>query len=202
VITNNGHLPLSTPDYPSSSNKEFPLVQICHGAPGHLLLMGILQDQHNPCRAFWQPSWTESVQLATTVIWEQGLLSKGGGLCHGLAGNAWPWLISSRNVMFSNGSTKGSDEALSLALAFLLETRFTQPFSSAERYRLPDAPLSMFEGLAGTVCAWSEACIVIEMRLHEMKGGNGLSVAYNAKDLDNCLLGVPGLGGYGVRGFL
>lgn len=202
VITNNGQLPLSIPTYPSHNDRESPLVQICHGAPGHLLLMSILQDRRSPCYAFWQPSWTESSRLATRVIWQQGLLSKGGSLCHGIAGNAWPWLVYGRNILISNGSTVESDEMLSLALAFLLEARFTRPFTNSEKYRLPDVPLSMFEGLAGTICAWSEACIVIKMRLQEMNTNERALFTSDVRGLDKCLLGVPGLGGYGVRGLL
>jgi hypothetical protein len=35
-------------------------------------------------------------------------------------------------------------------------------------YRRPDHPYSLFEGLAGAVCAWADACVVIRERLEGM----------------------------------
>jgi len=102
----------------------------------------------------------------------------------------------------SGGSAAESDEMLALALAFLLEARSTQPFSEAEKYRMPDAPSSMFEGLAGTICAWSEACIVIKMRLQRMEMDGEPTHTNDTDILEGCLFGVPGLGGSGVRGLL
>lgn len=36
-------------------------------------------------------------------------------------------------------------------------------------YRRPDRPYSLFEGLAGAVCAWADACVVIKERLDHMQ---------------------------------
>lgn len=145
---------------------------------------------------YWQPEWSQAVHLATERIWEEGLLSKGGGLCHGISGNAWPVLIMhdcfeyggelmARAKKNYNTRTKSNDNPvtqppltgdyfLSKALALMLHLRETRPYSispklSSSDYRMPDRPYSLTEGLSGTVCAWSESCVAIQARLRKME---------------------------------
>jgi hypothetical protein len=33
---------------------------------------------------------------------------------------------------------------------------------------MPDKPYGLYEGLAGTTCAWAEACVVLVARLRKM----------------------------------
>ncbi|KAK1141214.1 hypothetical protein N8T08_009253 [Aspergillus melleus] len=172
-IANNGHLPTAIPARHSSSHRTSHLVQICHGAPGVLHLMACARRNTHLIPNFWEPTWDEAIRLASERIWEEGLLSKGGGICHGIAGNAWPWLllhdsfeydidtmeIAKRNYAERTGMTDSkpmeheltSDYFLSRALAFLLHSRETPPYMSSDIYRLPDHPFSLTEGLAGTV---------------------------------------------------
>lgn len=201
---------MSLPPYPSS--RPSPLVQICHGTPGLLFLLAAARGKEE-LNAYRQPEWNEAARLGSQRIWEEGLLSKGGGLCHGIAGNAWPWLILasySLDDSLSAGPEKPEskdphsevcrDDLLLRALAFLLHARETQPFAPPasetglqNRYRMPDNPYSLFEGLAGTICAWSEACVVITARLRSMEMGEAADLDSVLKDLR----GFPGLGGYG-----
>ncbi|KAK9489754.1 hypothetical protein V1508DRAFT_442406 [Lipomyces doorenjongii] len=231
-IFNNGHLPTSIPSRPSS--RPFPLVQICHGSPAILLLLACARTNAYLTSNFWQPEWDEAIRLASERIWEEGLLSKGGGLCHGMAGNAWPLLLlhdcfeyeveqmeeAKRNVRertkattsTSNVRELSSDYFLSRALAFLLRALETPPYSralSSHRYRMPDSPFSLFEGLAGTLCAWTEACVVIQARLRKMELEEEHKVPSTPirddevfKRLMLLQLGFPGLGGKGPRGLL
>lgn len=90
-IANDGHLPMSIPPFPSK--RSSPLVQLCHGAPGILLLLGMARRNDYLTLAYWQPEWDQATRLATERVWKEGLLSKGGGLGHGIAGNAWPLLL-------------------------------------------------------------------------------------------------------------
>ena len=218
---------MSIPVFPSSASRSSPLLQICHGAPGLLLLVGAAK-RHEQLNAYHAPEWDEAVRLGTMRTWDEGLLSKGGGLCHGIAGNAWPWLILA-GAEFGNMSQEtekisgieapgpvqqqeklSADELLSRALSFLLHTRETPPFKpeSESRYRVPDNPYSLLEGLAGTVCAWSEACVLIIARLRLVKMDQEGSVGpvpiedeqYRGHLAD--MLGFPGLGGCGALGLL
>jgi hypothetical protein len=75
------------------------------------------------------------------------------------------------------------------ALAFLLHSTTLPPLHhhTESPYRIPDRPYSLFEGLAGAICSWSEACVYISKRL----GGTKADV-----------LGMPGIGGIGIKGLL
>jgi hypothetical protein len=42
-----------------------------------------------------QVDWSEAERLASDRVWEEGLLRKGLGLCHGVSGNGWTVLLSS-----------------------------------------------------------------------------------------------------------
>jgi len=72
-------------------------------------------------------------------IWERGLLRKGDGLCHGTAGNAYSFLA----LYQANKDVKWLYRACMFGFHC---TRLREHISV-----LPDRPLSLFEGLAGTV---------------------------------------------------
>jgi hypothetical protein len=80
-------------------------------------------------------------------------LSKGGGICHGITGNAWPLLsLAAAGYGITQDVGKSSvenqtrylieDELLAKALCFLLEARKAPPFmpEPESRYRSPDNP--------------------------------------------------------------
>lgn len=163
--SNQGQLPMSVPAFPSESEKSSPLVQLCHGVPGLLLLLACARQN----REFWtghrQQEWEDTFALGSQRLWEQGLLSKGGGICHGIAGNALPWLLWC--AAGSETTSEHDTKYLGWALAFLKECTNTTPFGEAgdEKYRTPDHPYSLFEGLAGTTLVWLEAIRVCQMRL-------------------------------------
>ena len=90
-VSHNGHLPMSIPE--RASSRSSPLVQLCHGAPGMLLLLAAAKQNPHVAQHCWMPHWSEALHLCGERVWEQGVLSKGGGLCHGIAGNAWPFLL-------------------------------------------------------------------------------------------------------------
>lgn len=224
-ISNNGHMPSSVPSHPSSHAS--PLVQICHGAPGFLVLLSQARSRAHFASVYWTPSWDKAIYLSSQRIWEQGLLYKGGGLCHGIAGNAWPMLMlhddfehgaqgsSTDKEAFDElissltpGQRLNGDYFLSRAITLLLQARKTQPFNThtyadSIQYRMPDAPYSLFEGLAGTVCAWMEACVVISARLRKMgvetqKSGSQHDEGTLEHDL-SYKLGIPG---FSICGYL
>jgi hypothetical protein len=199
-IRNGGHLPMSVPPFPSK--RSSPMVQLCHGAPGLLCLLACAKKNAGFVKEHWTPLWNEAIDLATRVVWEQGLLSKGGGLCHGIAGNALPLL------MLADPLDEHDFELVSKGLAMLLAAQDTQPFfdpkTSLEifnQYRLPDNPFSLFEGLSGTLCAWAEACVLIESQLRQMSlVAAGLSAEQIRMDkeivrIQDHQLGFPCIGG-------
>lgn len=70
---------------------------------------------------------------------------------------------------------------------------------------MPDNPYSLFEGLAGTICAWADACVVIATRFRKLEKLERADLTRKSdierEDINE--LGVPGLGGVGLpRGLL
>lgn len=153
------------------------MVQICHGAPGLICLLACAKKNSRFMAEFGSSTWYEATELATSVIWEQALVSKGGGLCHGIAGNALPLLMLTDPL--------GADDLglMSKSIALLLAAQETRPLSDPETpiatsnlYRMSDNPYSLFEDLSGTLCAWAEACIAIRIKLrHKSLVAEGLS---------------------------
>lgn len=72
---------------------------------------------------------------------------------------------------------------------------------------MPDKPYSLYQGLAGTICAWAEACVVIagwlerEDKGREM-GGSGVDEGESRKASGEFELGFPTLGGGRITGLL
>jgi hypothetical protein len=233
-IANGGHLPTSIPLLSSSQSRASHLLQICHGTPGLLILLAAAQRDGFFTGTFWKPEWDVAIRLGTEKIWQEGILSKGGNLCHGLTGNAWPLLtlhdifrydlgmqtIAKRKrakdlakkgePITKDGEALTGDYFLSRALAFMMLARECPPYSSAlgitssYDFRTPDRPFSLYEGLAGQLCAWAETCAVIKGRLRQMDLAADKDVSRAEIEGDRiftkCLiqqLGFPGLAANG-----
>ncbi|KAJ5257075.1 hypothetical protein N7478_013179 [Penicillium angulare] len=231
-LASNGHLPMTLPPFSFGQTSE--LVQLCHGSPGILILLAEALKNKALTEAFWCPEWNQTIYEASQRIWEEGLLSKGGSLCHGITGNAWPWLLlhnafeyhaedleaAKNSYLHRTQASLQSDDVsekltpdffLSKALTFILHSRETRPYNSQEcttadkDYRMPDDPYSLSEGLAGNVCAWAEACAVIQARLRKMelsKTGFSLEEDLAFKQAICCELGFPFVGGNGATGLI
>ncbi|CAN0238408.1 unnamed protein product, partial [Phaeothamnion confervicola] len=80
-------LQLPSGNFPSRPEAERDrLVQWCHGAPGVVLALaegyGLFGDER----------FAAAAARGSDGIWRRGLLVKGNGLCHGVAGNAYAFL--------------------------------------------------------------------------------------------------------------
>jgi hypothetical protein len=210
-----GHLPASIPLTDVSPIAD-GLVQICHGTPGAIILLAALRAFHpesfppgsNNLRVLF-----EAERKMSDTLWTEGLLKKGMGVCHGLAGNAWSLLllhVADRSTFFRSstwerqqqhhpsnaGPRVDPDIHLSRALSFFVQSAQLPPLEYPTatvvelQARKPDSPYSLMEGLAGAVCAWSDACVYIRCIL-------------NPEDTDDfnphVIFGVPGLGGLGRK---
>ncbi|KAJ5648114.1 hypothetical protein N7490_004486 [Penicillium lividum] len=202
TLSNNGHMRMTLPPIKSEHTRTSELVQLCHGSPGILILLGEALKNKSLTQGHWCPEWNQAIYKASQRIWEEGLLSKGGSLCHGISGNGLPWLTLHNTFEYHSKSLEAARTAyvqrtqasapsnedtslkltpdffLSKALAFMLHSRETPPYNKAagvseKDYRMPDDPYSLSEGLAGTVCAWAETCAVIQARLRKMELGEG-----------------------------
>jgi hypothetical protein len=189
---------MSIPPWPSS--RTSPLVQLCHGTPGLLILLGTAHRNKEFKDLYWDESWEGALQVAIEKVWAEGVLSKGLGICHGIAGNAMTFLLVNEGSYFS----EITDDYLGKGLAMLLLAREAPPYSQqvneSRKYRMPDNPFSLYEGLAGTMCAWADACAIIEARIRALeleshgKGDEEIRRDEVIRQRLECQLGVPGLG--------
>ena len=79
-------------------------VQWCHGAPGVITSTAAIAPQDG--------AFTDLLVAGGELTWRAGPLRKGGGLCHGTAGNGWAFLKLGRRT--------GDDRWLSRARAFAM----------------------------------------------------------------------------------
>jgi lantibiotic modifying enzyme len=134
-------LRLPSGNYPTRPSKECDdrLVQWCHGAPGILLLFVKAYE------VFGQPKYLAWAELAADVVWMRGLLRKGNGLCHGVAGNAYCFLAVFRCT--------DNDIYLHRARVFALAA---QDDIVAAHQDTPDHSMSLFEGLGGLLALYAD----------------------------------------------
>lgn len=133
--TPNGNFPCAMDEVgPNSRPEQDELVHWCHGAPGIIYLMA-------KAYVFWKDrKYLESCLLSGEVIWQKGLLKKGPGICHGVAGNGYAFLLLYRLTQ----DPKHLHRAIEFA-KFMETPKFREA-------RTPDHPFSLFEGRAGTAC--------------------------------------------------
>jgi lantibiotic modifying enzyme len=121
--------------FEDARKSEHKLVHWCHGAPGAIYLFAkayiIFKDQ----------KYLDACLKCGDLIWQKGLLRKGPGICHGLAGNGYVFLILYRLT--------NDQKHLYRATCF---SDFLTNQNFLREARTPDRPLSLYEGVAGTVC--------------------------------------------------
>lgn len=136
VQTESGNFPCALDEIQSGERSERDeLVHWCHGAPGVVYTLA---------KAFviWKdPKYLRACIKCGDLIWERGLLKKGPGLCHGVAGNGYVFLLLYR---------------LTDDMKYLYKAKQFGDFLKTDTFktssRTPDSPYSLFEGLSGTVC--------------------------------------------------
>lgn len=111
------------------------LVHWCHGAGGVIYMMA-------KAYLVWKDEkYLRSCEKAADTIWTKGLLKKGPGICHGVAGNGYSFLLLYRLT--------GEQKHLARALAF---AKFMESDKFKREANTPDNPYSLYEGVAGTAC--------------------------------------------------
>ena len=115
------------------SGSKDKLLHWCHGAPG--VIYSLLFAQ----RVFADPKYLQLAVDCGEVIWRRGILRKGYGICHGVAGNAYAFIA----LLHATRDRKYAYRASMFA-----KWIFDYGKHSCRR---PDRPYSLFEGLAGTL---------------------------------------------------
>jgi len=111
------------------------LVHWCHGASGVVFLLA-------KAYLVWKDDkYLHAALRSGELVWKNGLLRKGPGICHGIAGGGYVFLLLYR--------VTGNEKHLRRARQF---AAFMQTEEFKANSRVPDAPYSLFEGIAGTAC--------------------------------------------------
>ncbi|XP_015515778.2 lanC-like protein 3 [Neodiprion virginianus] len=134
--TKSGNFPCAMDELDRRSRSEIDeLVHWCHGAPGVVYLMAAAY-------LHWKDErYLESCLKCGELTWRKGLLKKGPGICHGIAGSGYVFLLLYRLTQ----DPKHWHRAAAFA-NFLKSDEFYQ------NARRPDSPYSLYEGFAGTAC--------------------------------------------------
>lgn len=90
---------------------------------------------------FGDEKYLDACRRAGDLVWRQGLLLKGPGICHGVAGNGYVHLLLFRLTQDARYLHRANVFA-----------RFIATDVFRRDARQPDCPFSLYEGLAGTVC--------------------------------------------------
>ncbi|KAF4525896.1 hypothetical protein B566_EDAN013145 [Ephemera danica] len=120
---------------PRGRSDDDQLVHWCHGAPGVVYLMA-------KAYLVWKDEkYLKSCLKCGELVWIKGLLKKGPGICHGVAGSGYVFLLLFRLT--------GEQRHLHRAQAF---AQYLDSDTFLHCARRPDCPYSLYEGLAGTCC--------------------------------------------------
>lgn len=132
--TSSGNFPCAMDELAGQRPPEEDLVHWCHGAPGTVYLLA------KAYLTYQDKKYLQACIKCGEITWHKGLLKKGPGICHGVAGNGYVFLTLYRltsDLVHLHRAVQFS--------AFL----YTKEFQKA---RTPDSPYSLYEGLAGTAC--------------------------------------------------
>jgi hypothetical protein len=116
------------------------LVQWCHGAPGFVTSLATLAD----------PRLDDMLIAAGELVWAAGPLAKGGGLCHGTAGNGYTFL----KLFVRTGETRWLDRARAFAMHAIGQCERHVATYGMRRYSLytgdPGVALCLLQCIDGT----------------------------------------------------
>ncbi|XP_043587372.1 lanC-like protein 2 isoform X2 [Bombus pyrosoma] len=121
-------------NFPSSIGSHTDkLIHWCHGAPGMTMLFCLAYEIYK------DKNYLATAVQCGDVTWARGLLKKGYGICHGVAGNAYTFLSlyqQTKNIKYLYKACKFAEWCMDYG---------------THQSRSPDRPFSLFEGLAGTI---------------------------------------------------
>ena len=148
------------------------LVHWCHGAPGFVSLLAVAASDSSISEERRHELVEAAIEAGRTV-WARGLLKKGTGLCHGVAGNAYALLTLHRltsDVVWLQrarafGSMLGSPE-LQAAMA-------ATPDRQRRVQGVPDSPCSLMEGDAGVFCFLLDLHLAVDQGASQGAGRAG-----------------------------
>ena len=146
-----GNFSMESGNFQSSTISERDrLVHWCHGAPGLCLLLIIAAKRLGSNESLLSQRYLQkAITIATNVIYPRGLLKKGVGLCHGIAGNGYVLLQLSQAL--SELSEESNKEKGLIFRKWAWQYAAFATDHLRELKHIPDRPYSLFEGVGGLV---------------------------------------------------
>ncbi len=100
-----------------------------------------------------------SISKGASLVYRHGFLRKGVGLCHGVGGSIYALLSVSDALVLMPGDSDHRHNSVyyfqrAVHLAYLATSY--EKLTDNGKMGVPDRPGSLYEGLAGICCAWSE----------------------------------------------
>ena len=100
-----------------------------------------------------------SIRKGASLVYRHGFLRKGVGLCHGVGGSIYALLSVSDALVLMPGDSDHKHNSVyyfqrAVHLAYLATSY--ENLTDNGKMGVPDRPGSLYEGLAGMCCAWSE----------------------------------------------
>ncbi|KAF8634028.1 hypothetical protein AX17_004293 [Amanita inopinata Kibby_2008] len=150
------------------------LLQWCHGAPGFLMLLSTVlrlsRRSNNPLPVDDETkrNIALSLHLGAVLVYKHGLLRKGVGPCHGVAGSVYALLavadVSAEIQRWLSLKVNDSLDYFAAAVHLSELATHVEEYVEQEEMRIPDRPWSLYEGKAGMCCAWAEVLLRIQAR--------------------------------------
>jgi len=138
---------------PTTEKQE--LLQWCHGAPGLVILFSTVLKRAAELSVSpgLQSRLKSAIVRASDLIYREGFLKKGVGLCHGVSGSVFALLAASDALdgLDKDLLPERFYQAVHLAV---LGSQWHEMTQKGE-LRRPDAPYSLYEGLAGLCSAYA-----------------------------------------------
>ncbi|KAF8066986.1 lanthionine synthetase C-like protein [Lyophyllum atratum] len=178
----NGNWPTKAPDgfFDPIQDTDAELIQWCHGASGICVFLCTTLRRDTPRISLEKALRRRVVQAVyegARIVYRHGLLKKGIGICHGVAGSVYALLAAAR-VLDDKKTGDVDDDKMTLKSGYLhkavhlaqLATQY-QELTASGKMKRPDAPWSLYEGAAGMCCAWSEVlCRMEDVRVSGIPG--------------------------------
>ncbi|EKM53181.1 uncharacterized protein PHACADRAFT_185888 [Phanerochaete carnosa HHB-10118-sp] len=186
-----GNWPHKAPHYAQAAGEE-ELVQWCHGAPGLLILFATLLRTFRADNAplcVPEPiahACRSALGRGGVLVYERGLLRKGVGLCHGVAGSVYALLAVSDVLDASRKARdpRATGEWFKKATQLAHLARSYQQLEARGEMSTPDRPYSLYEGVAGMVCAWADIVQHLDEPHGERKRGRNRTEMPGYDDFD------------------
>lgn len=146
ALQNHGNFPTTT----DSVQHGHMSIHWCHGAPGFTALL------YRAYEVFNDVKYLKGMEIALDCVWKYGILKKGFGVCHGIAGNAYCFLSLyklTRQEEYYYKAVKMAECMFNDEIKDIIGNYY-----DPQRYRVgvPDSPYSLMEGEAGTICFFSD----------------------------------------------